>query len=48
MVAGFHVAGFTGKGQVAFWFVRNVDEDRQTLFGELKFERTSGDAMHHS
>lgn len=33
-VSGFHVAGFSSRGVPEFWFVRNVDDDRATLFGE--------------
>jgi hypothetical protein len=31
-ISGFHIAGFTASGQIEFWYVRNVDDDRQTIF----------------
>ena len=32
-VSGFHLAGFNGRRQPEFWFVRNVADDRTTLLG---------------
>ena len=36
MISGFHIAGFNSADQPEFWYVRNVDDDRQTLFGEYR------------
>lgn len=35
-ISGFHISGFTSGGVPEFWFVRNVEDDRQTIFGEYR------------
>ena len=35
-ISGFHIAGFGEEGRPEFWYVRNVDDDRETIFGEYK------------
>jgi hypothetical protein len=32
-VSGFHLAGFNDLGEPEFWFVRNVQDDRETVTG---------------
>jgi len=32
-ISGFHIAGFNNNGRLEFWYVRNVADDRQTVFG---------------
>ena len=34
--SGFHIAGFDSSGRPEFWYVRNVDDDRTTLFSEYR------------
>jgi len=36
VVSGFHISGFSKAGSPEFWYVRNVDDDRSTLFGEYR------------
>lgn len=36
VISGFHIAGFPASGQAEFWYVRNVEDDRQTIFGEYR------------
>lgn len=33
-ISGFHLSGLEADGQPAFWYVRNVEDDRKTLFDE--------------
>jgi hypothetical protein len=35
-ISGFHIAGFNAHGSPEFWYVRNVDDDRQTIMGEYQ------------
>jgi hypothetical protein len=45
-ISGFHLAGFDQIAGVVFWYIRNVEDDRQTLFGEYRaredFRRRDG------
>lgn len=34
--SGFHIAGFNEDGVPEFWYVRNVDDDKATYFGEYR------------
>jgi hypothetical protein len=34
--SGFHLAGHNVDGLPEFWYVRNLDDDRTTLFGEFR------------
>src|SRR5438105_2755286 len=47
-VSGFHLAGFT-RGVPEFWYIRNVDDDGSTLFGEYRaredFQRRDADRL---
>ncbi len=36
VISGFHIAGFNVHGLPEFWFVRNVDDDRQTILGKYQ------------
>ena len=35
-ISGFHIAGFADSGNPEFWFVRNVDDDRETLLDDFE------------
>jgi hypothetical protein len=34
--SGFHIAGFTPEGRPEFWFIRNMDDDRQAMLKEFE------------
>lgn len=36
VVSGFHLAGFDSQGQVEFWYVRNVADDRRTILEQFE------------
>jgi hypothetical protein len=43
-ISGFHIAGFNAQGRVEFWYVRNVADDRRTIFGQFEPRE---DFQHH-